>query len=368
MDHARQLLDELSHSILIRAGARISFQMRSYGEYLAAEELHDKDLDRLKVLAFHKGVPIDTWLNTITYLAEMNANVRGYFVRHHPEWLIGVSVEAFSEDERTELTGEVIRWINGVPAYLANESLPLRRLSRLLTPPVISVLEGQLSSPQAHERANALVLLALQKNPSVVPLAIQLVTEHRNASPLRYSAMKDDQLQAGEVSFPNNSPLDWIAKVKSEFAIDELRALRIRGLQFRLWRVSSLLTSTIGNIDRFRAAAMIRQQMAQTPQDWQDDFRQEAEKLERTGRIEQAQRTPFDEVIRKLKGSSSMILVKVWCEGSTDRPIFRTLFSAVGEADIARTLDFVGGWSNLLSEHDGALARWVPSNFHYHGW
>src|ERR1035437_3837739 len=42
---ARQLLDELSHSILIRTPGRISFQMRSYGEYLAAEELHDKPID-----------------------------------------------------------------------------------------------------------------------------------------------------------------------------------------------------------------------------------------------------------------------------------------------------------------------------------
>src|SRR5260370_19178930 len=38
---ARYLLDDLSHSILIRTPGRISFQMRSYGEYLAADELHD---------------------------------------------------------------------------------------------------------------------------------------------------------------------------------------------------------------------------------------------------------------------------------------------------------------------------------------
>ena len=40
-------LDELSHSILIRTPGGISFQMRSYGEYLAAEELHVMELRKL---------------------------------------------------------------------------------------------------------------------------------------------------------------------------------------------------------------------------------------------------------------------------------------------------------------------------------
>lgn len=44
---ARELLEELSRSILIRTPTGISLQMRSYGEYLAAEELHDKGIDRL---------------------------------------------------------------------------------------------------------------------------------------------------------------------------------------------------------------------------------------------------------------------------------------------------------------------------------
>jgi hypothetical protein len=76
---ARDLLDELSHSILTWTSGGISFQMRSYGEYLAAEELHDKSIDRLKELAFCNDTPIDSWENTITYLAEMNHKVRQYF-------------------------------------------------------------------------------------------------------------------------------------------------------------------------------------------------------------------------------------------------------------------------------------------------
>jgi hypothetical protein len=52
-----------------------------------------------------------------------------------------------------------------------------------------------------------------------------------------------------------------------------------------------------------------------------------------------------------------MIRIKVWCEGSTDRPIFRKLFTEIGETEIADTLDFVGGWANLLSEQEPG--RWL---------
>jgi len=96
---ARSLLDELSHSILIQTAGGLSFQMRSYGEYLAAEELHDKAVERLKELAFANDTPIDSWGNAITYLAEMNHKVRQYFTRRHPEWLVGVSPAAFTEQE-----------------------------------------------------------------------------------------------------------------------------------------------------------------------------------------------------------------------------------------------------------------------------
>lgn len=55
--------------------------------------------------------------------------------------------------------------------------------------------------------------------------------------------------------------------------------------------------------------------------------------------------------------SISAIRIKVWCEGSPDRPIFRKLFLELGETEIAESLDFVGGWPNLLSEHQPE--RWL---------
>jgi hypothetical protein len=71
--------------------------MRSYGEFRAAEE-DDKGMDRLRELAFNANTPIDTWQNTITYLAEMSDAVWQYLARQHPRWLINVSPAAFTEE------------------------------------------------------------------------------------------------------------------------------------------------------------------------------------------------------------------------------------------------------------------------------
>jgi hypothetical protein len=111
-----------------------------------------------------------------------------------------------------------------------------------------------------------------------------------------------------------------------------------------------MLTETIARIDKTRAASIIAKQLPQTPLDWKQHFRNEAEKLRREARIDVVQQTPFDAVIRKLRGATSMIRIKVWCEGSTDRPIFQKLFEELGEHDIAESIGLVGGWPNLLAE------------------
>ena len=815
---ARDLLDELSHSILIRTPGGISFQMRSYGEYLAAEELHDKPVDRLKELAFINNTPVDSWGNAITYLAEINHKVRQYFTRHHPEWLVNVSPAAFTEEERTGVCQQVLLAINQTQEYIVgHKNISLRRFARLLTPAITAAMRAQLASTQAHEVANALVLLALQHQPDTVPFALRLATEHRNASSLRYSAivalinaddnsiindliafadpsdpyyinvvdaigslctpadfprvlpllkstnaglssafyhfrelttnealiaaidyaianpatldgydmdsyleplfdliprhwsndlavrlgillatlerdqftdhhaklvgniinhlgakdhdalaiqslitalatdgtrlrfidhriaplitlpaaewieqharqyaedlvpwlpvgaarsllaplspeamqaqeamrerhskeqqerdqaitstrneqqnaiqtaptigavivacerlphehwpelpperrawlaervndmliqfdlahsvtwqsentwthprgleqllkltdvyslhltndvpvvlalrswpdraisnyyrregfsaaaqgqltnlldaaehdsitrnvlgflretslttaslndaltriaieatrnsglrsdalerlasvedatdtlvtlwtdpdpairerafrhlvkrqhratisralatLGDADLRAGEAPIPESSQLDWIGDITGAFAINDMKRLRERAVGLSLWRASSLLTAALAKIDKPQAAKIIREQLPQTPPAWQQHLREEASSLDRAARIETVQHAPFDDTIRKLKGATSMILLKVWCEGSTDRPIFRKLFTEIGENEIAETLDFVGGWANLLSEREPG--RWL---------
>jgi len=72
---------------------------------------------------------------------------------------------------------------------------------------------------------------------------------------------------------------------------------------------------------------------------------------ERTANIEAAQRTPFDAVLVKLKGSTSINRLKVLCEGSTDEPVFRSLIEQVGSVPNI-LFDSVGGWGNLRAKPD----------------
>lgn len=137
----------------------------------------------------------------------------------------------------------------------------------------------------------------------------------------------DDELRASEVLIPESTPLDWIGDIKAVLTIDDLKSLRQRTLALNLWRATSLVTGTIANIDKLRAATIIRGQLTQTPAIWQEHLREEADNLERAARVAAAQQTPFEEVLKKLKGATSMIRIKVWCEGPTDRPVFERLFT-----------------------------------------
>ena len=81
---ASVFLGELSHSILIRTKEGIAFQARSYGEYLAAEELENHGLDRLSELAFlPDGQPNDSWQYAVSYLAEINPDFRRFFIKNY---------------------------------------------------------------------------------------------------------------------------------------------------------------------------------------------------------------------------------------------------------------------------------------------
>ena len=150
---------------------------------------------------------------------------------------------------------------------------------------------------------------------------------------------------------PDTSPLGWIAKIKSDFAWDKLVTLRARALQLELPMLVGIVSGALANIDRAKGAAVIRKQADLAPPAWRFAQVAQAIEQERTARIEAAQRTPFDDVLRKLKGSTSMNRLKVLCEGTTDRPVFRSLIDQAGDgSDII--FGSVGGWGGLRAEPD----------------
>jgi hypothetical protein len=112
-----------------------------------------------------------------------------------------------------------------------------------------------------------------------------------------------------------------------------------------------LITEALVKIDRWRTAAPIRQQADLAPQGWRAAQVAQAIEHERTAKIEMAQRTPFDEVLKRLKGSTSINRLKVLCEGQSDRPVLQSLVSQIGvTSDII--YDSIGGWGGLRAESD----------------
>ncbi len=176
---ARQMLDELHASILRRTVNGFAFQMRSFGEYLAAEELVSAPIDRLRELAFlDYDTPNESWTNTIGYLAEMNADVRAFFVRKYPFWMLSSSPAAFSEAEKDALISTIFDTVASEDQYIyRHPRVVLRRLTRFLTTSIEAELGASLASPGKIVRGNALVLLSLRGSSEVLPAALAILQD-----------------------------------------------------------------------------------------------------------------------------------------------------------------------------------------------
>jgi len=136
MQSARLLIRAVCNSISRNdLKRRSAFQMRSYGEFLAAEALEDEPVDRVKELAFlDYYTPNESWLNAISYLVELNPRVRTYFVRQHPLWTISASPAVFSEEEKTSIVTSALENCVREKQYVYHHPLiNVRRLSRFVT-------------------------------------------------------------------------------------------------------------------------------------------------------------------------------------------------------------------------------------------
>jgi hypothetical protein len=175
--------------------------------------------------------------------------------------------------------------------------------------------------------------------------------QHRPTIERALAHLTDDDLRAGDVRLPRTSPLDWIVAIKSGFAWGKLEKLRARALQLELPMTVGLLTNALAGIDHSKAASLIRRQASLAPESWRSAQIAHAIEQERAAIIEAAQRTPFEDVLKKLKGSTSINRLKVLCEGPTDRPIIKSLIDQIGSVPEI-ILGSVGGWANLRAEPD----------------
>lgn len=201
-----------------------------------------------------------------------------------------------------------------------------------------SLLEEVATNPTSGElREKAFRFLVERQDRPTIERALSQLLEN------------EPSLRAGETGHPFETPLAWIAKIRSEFAIPKLRELRGKTLDFELPRVCGLVTETLAHIDRTQAASIIANQIQRAPAAWQQAQRFIAVEQARAAKIERIQNTPFEIILAKLKGATSIHRLKVWCEGSTDVPVFKALLAQI--PDVPEVLfDFVGGWPNLAAK------------------
>ena len=188
---APQLLHELYGSILRRTANGFAFQMRSYGEYLAAEALENDKVEKLRELAFiDYGTPNESWMNCVSYLAELNAGVRKLFVRQYPLWMLTSSPTVFSDEEKEQIVRGVLATVAGEGQYIyGRPGINIRRLGRFLTPITEAELLEGLKSDQASVRANSLLLLSWGHPRRVEGEALAALKNHKLDGSLRTCAI-----------------------------------------------------------------------------------------------------------------------------------------------------------------------------------
>jgi hypothetical protein len=189
---AENLLNELTHSILVRTPNGISFQMRSHGEYLAAVELKGTSLDRVQLLVNYDQtrIPNESWRNCVSYLAELHPGVRRSFALHNPDWVIATSPHAFDEAERTIVVNRLFDRLADEQEYIRRHPfLNLDALTRFVTPDVERQLMADIANPNPVRAANAMVTLGARRVRSVVNVAQPIAVDRNRPQLLRESAI-----------------------------------------------------------------------------------------------------------------------------------------------------------------------------------
>lgn len=192
-EEAARLVDELTSSILVKTNDGYSFQMASYGEYLAAEDLSAiRELPRfLPLMRLHDGqVLSDSWQNTASYLAELHRGFRTWLVRNKPEWAINASPSSFSDIEKTRVVRAIIGELTAKQLYLnTHPTIRADRLALFVTDASRTELRAQLTRDEAVAWANALLLLGAAKDKEVVDKALALALDEKRDLHSRRSAL-----------------------------------------------------------------------------------------------------------------------------------------------------------------------------------
>lgn len=233
-------------------------------------------------------------------------------------------------------------WTNGLAAALRDRALSMD-----------STIQGAalFTLADSAQSTDILAGLAAQK---VVPMPESLLNElvkrgHRPTIERRLSELINTPilLAAGEVDFPNSSPLDWIGEIREREVWTKLQRIRGLALDNRYFRVVGTVTAAMAAIDETQLIGSMASQIRKAPKAWRP--------WQQTGILESRQRvrlalaktTDFQTVIAKLQMKSTQKRLKIWCEGITDLPALRAFIQqTIGRRDDV-VIQPIGGWSEL---------------------
>lgn len=190
-DEAQAMLADLMQSILLQTPNGINFQLRTYGEFLAAFELQAQPLARVQELcSLDDRTPNPSWLNAIALLAELNAEVRRYFIQWYPEWMLSSSPAAFNSDEKTEIVRRLLDKLGKLGQYLFHHpTIQASALAKLITEEARKDLLADLQSDRHVKQANALLVLGLAREKSIIPEALRIAVQVERQDPVRLAAL-----------------------------------------------------------------------------------------------------------------------------------------------------------------------------------
>ena len=190
---ARTLLDELSQSVLVRTPNGYRFQLHSYGEYLAAEELSEiQGTDRiLRLMYLDKTIrPSDSWRNCVSYLIERHRGIRSVFSRRFPDWTLTASPAVFDETDRITIVEELLASLVRDKVYLLHHpTIRVFNLARFVPSAMPPHLRAAVESTNDVEAANAALLLAAYGDRTMADRVLALALDATRSASVRNSAL-----------------------------------------------------------------------------------------------------------------------------------------------------------------------------------
>lgn len=190
---AAALLDELTQSVLVRTPSGYAFQLHSYGEYLAAEELSEiVETDRILRLTYLDATvrPSDSWRNCVSYLMERHRGIRSFFSRRFPDWTLTSSPAVFDEQDRIAIVSELMASLIRDVAYLVHHpTIRVINLARFVPAAMVPQLRAAVESTNDVEAANAALLLAAYGDRTMADRLLDLALDTRRTAHVRDSAL-----------------------------------------------------------------------------------------------------------------------------------------------------------------------------------